>query len=87
MVKLRRIERVTHFTHNGKPVALVEAHWFVLAGGRDRGVGFSYRSPKTVAADGQASINIRDYVMLARLTAAVVTVILVLRALKFGRRT
>ena len=82
MIRLRRTERVTRLSNVDATVTLTEANWSLIVRRRGTVVGaFSYRAPTTIIFDGLAPIRIRDYLMIARLGAAVAMTALMLRAL------
>jgi hypothetical protein len=86
MVGLRRYERVTRLAGVDTPVTLIEANWFLTTGRGVRFGGYSYRAPASVVVDGMPPVRIHDHVMLARLLAASVTAILILRAFRSQRK-
>jgi hypothetical protein len=51
-------------------LVLSETNFSVRVGGEGWGVGIAYRAPRSASNDGQ-HVNIRDYVLLARLASLI----------------
>ena len=86
MLRLRRYERVTRFSHAETAVALTEANWYLTNAGEQRNGGFSYRAPTSVVVDGMQPVRIHDYVMIARLGALAAAAAILLRGVTSRRK-
>ena len=77
MIQFNRSEAHERLEHHGRSYTLVTAQWTLRISTPWLGLGWSYRHPSAVETDADAR-PIRDYLMLVRVTAAVLMMFAIL---------